>query len=63
MVKTRLSQESVRKWLLIINNADNYKVFYYNDGEDDQSSALSEYLLFSTLRAILFITRDRQAIT
>jgi tetratricopeptide (TPR) repeat protein len=63
MVKTRLSQESVGKWLLIVDNADDFEMFYHNDGEDDQSSALSEYLPFSTLGAILFTTRDREAAT
>jgi tetratricopeptide (TPR) repeat protein len=63
MVKTRLSQESVGKWLLIVDNADDFEMFYHNDGGDDQSSALSEYLPFSTLGAILFTTRDREAAT
>jgi hypothetical protein len=63
MVKTRLSQESAGKWLLIVDNADDFQMFYHNDNEDDQSSALSEYLPFSTLGAILFTTRDREAAT
>jgi hypothetical protein len=35
IVKTRLSQESVGKWLLIVDNADDFEMFYHNDSEDD----------------------------
>jgi hypothetical protein len=38
-------------------------MFYHNDSKDNQSSALSEYFLFSTLEAILFTTQDREAAT
>ena len=62
LVKTRLSQESTGKWLMIVDNADNFEIFYRND-QDSGSSALSEYLPFSTLGAILFTTRDREAAT
>jgi hypothetical protein len=60
MVKTRLSQDSVGKWLMIVDNADDFEMFY-NDNEDNRSGALSEYLPFSTLGAILFTTQDREA--
>jgi hypothetical protein len=60
MVKTRLSQDSVGKWLMIVDNADDFEMFY-NDNEDNISGALSEYLLSSTLGAILFTTRHREA--
>jgi hypothetical protein len=63
LVKTRLSQESTGKWLMIVDNADNFEIFYYNDNKDSGSGALSEYLPFSTLGAILFTTRDREAAT
>jgi hypothetical protein len=62
LVKTRLSQESTGKWLMIVDNADNFEIFYRND-QDSGSSALSECLPFSTLGAILFTTRDRKAAT
>ena len=61
LVKTRLSQESTGKWLMIVDNADNFEIFYHN--KDSGSGALSESLPFSTLGAILFTTRDREAAT
>jgi len=63
LVKTRLSQESTGKWLMIVDNADDFAIFYHNDNEDSGSGTLSEYLPFSTLGAILFTTRDREAAT
>jgi tetratricopeptide (TPR) repeat protein len=62
LVKTRLSQESTGKWLMIVDNADNFEIFYRND-QDRGSSVLSEYLPFSPLGAVLFTTRDREAAT
>ena len=62
LVKTRLSQESTGKWLMIVDNADDFEIFYYNN-RNGGSGALSEYLPFSTLGAILFTTRDREAAT
>jgi hypothetical protein len=47
---------------MIVDNADNFEIFYRND-QDSGSSALSECLPFSTLGAILFTTRDREAAT
>ena len=62
LVKTRLSQESTGKWLMIVDNADDFKMFY-NGNDHNGSSALSEYLPFSTLGLILFTTQDRKAAT
>ncbi|KFY18110.1 hypothetical protein V492_00135 [Pseudogymnoascus sp. VKM F-4246] len=62
LVKTRLSQESSGKWLMVVDNADKYEMFY-GSKYDNGSCALSEYLPFSTLGAILFTTRDREAAT
>lgn len=61
LVKTRLSQESAGKWLMIVDNADDFEIFYHKSNDDNGSSALSEYLPFSTLGVILFTTRDRNA--
>jgi hypothetical protein len=62
LVKARLSQESSGKWLMVVDNADDYEMFYSsNDGNG--SYALSEYLPFSMLGAVLFTTRDREAAT
>ncbi len=62
LVKTTLSKESTGKWLMIVDNADDFEMFYRND-QYSGSSALSEFLPFSTLGAILFTTRDREAAT
>jgi tetratricopeptide (TPR) repeat protein len=61
-VKAKLSQESTGNWLMIVDNADDFEIFYSNK-DGNGSSALSEYLPFSTLGAILFTTRDREAAT
>jgi hypothetical protein len=63
LVQTRLSQESTGKWLMIMDNADDFEIFYHNDNDGSRSSALSKYLPFSTLGAIIFTTRDREAAT
>jgi hypothetical protein len=61
LVKTRLSQESAGKWLMILDNADDFETLFRN--KDSESGALSQYLPFSTFGAILFTTRDREAAT
>jgi hypothetical protein len=63
LVKTRLSQESTGRWLMIVDNADDFKIFYRDGNQDNKSGVLSEYLPFSPLGAILFTTRDREAAT
>ena len=63
LVKTRLSQESTGRWFMIVDNADDFELFYHNDSDDRKSNKLSEYLPFSTLGSILFTTRDREAAT
>jgi tetratricopeptide (TPR) repeat protein len=57
-----LSKESTGKWLMIIDNADIFEIFY-NGNDNNGHGALSEYLPFSTLGGILFTTRDRKAAT
>jgi tetratricopeptide (TPR) repeat protein len=63
LVKTKLSQESTGRWLMIMDNADDFEIFYHDGRKDNRFSALSEYLPFSMLGAILFTTRDREAAT
>jgi hypothetical protein len=46
---------------MVVDNADHFEMFYHNDNKDSGSVILSEYLPFSTLGAILFTTRDREA--
>ena len=62
LVKTWLSQENIGKWLMIIDNADDFEMFY-NSNESSRSGTLLEYLPFSTCGVILFTTRDREAAT
>ncbi|KFY96250.1 hypothetical protein V500_02532 [Pseudogymnoascus sp. VKM F-4518 (FW-2643)] len=62
LVKAQLSQENSGKWLMIVDNADDFEMFY-NGSDDNGSGALSEYLPFSTLGSILFTTRNREAAT
>jgi hypothetical protein len=59
LVKTRLSQESTGKWLMIVDNADDFEIFYRD--KDSNFGRLSNFLPFNTLSAIVFTTRDRQA--
>ena len=47
---------------MIVDNADDFKIFY-NDNNVNGPGALSEYLPFSMLGAILFTNRDRKAAT
>ena len=63
LVRTRLSQESAGKWILIVDNADDFGLLYNRANESSSSRALHEYLPFSPLGAILFTTRDREAAT
>ena len=63
LVKARLSQESAGKWILIVDNADDFELLYKRADESSPSRALHEYLPFSPLGAILFTTRDRDAAT
>jgi hypothetical protein len=62
LVKARLSQKSTGKWLMIMDNADDFELFS-NDTSNNGSGALSDYLPFSILGAILFTTRDHGAAT
>jgi hypothetical protein len=61
LVKARLSQESAGRWILIMDNADDFELFYKRADESSQSCALYKYLPFSPLGAILFTTRDSEA--
>jgi hypothetical protein len=63
LVKARLSQESTGRWLMIVDNADDFEIFYHKENEDTGCGALSEHLPFSPLGAIIFTTRDREAAT
>jgi len=63
LVKMRLSQESAGKWILIVDNADDFGLLYNRANESSNSRALHDYLPFSPLGAILFTTRDHEAAT
>jgi tetratricopeptide (TPR) repeat protein len=64
LVKTFLSRESVGKWLLIIDNADDMEMLYGRTNENDETNsfpALADYLPFSRQGSILFTTRNLEA--
>ena len=64
LVKRFLSQESVGRWLLIIDNADDIDMLYTRVNESSESSgspALVDYLPFSRMGSILFTTRNQEA--
>ncbi|KAN0089551.1 hypothetical protein V8E51_019811 [Hyaloscypha variabilis] len=63
LVKGRLSLESSGKWIMIVDNADDFALLYSRDDERIETRALHEYFPFSPLGAILFTTRDREAAT
>ena len=63
LVKARLSQEGAGRWILIVDNADDFELLYNRADERSQRCALHEYLPFNPLGAILFTTRDREAAT
>ncbi|RYP03605.1 hypothetical protein DL764_005035 [Monosporascus ibericus] len=53
LVKAAFSRESIGSWLLIVDNADDLKLF--------ADSTLADYLLFSRKGSILFTTRNYEA--
>ena len=63
LVKTKLSQESAGKWLMIVDNADDIEMLYSRANKRSSSPTLLEYLPFSLKGAILFTTRNRKAAT
>jgi tetratricopeptide (TPR) repeat protein len=63
LVKMRLSQQTAGKWLVIVDNADDFELLYKKSNDNGESHALHEYLPSSLLGAILFTTRDREAAT
>jgi tetratricopeptide (TPR) repeat protein len=63
LVKAILSSESSGKWIMIVDNADDFEILYSKADERTESHVLHEYLPFSRLGAILFTTRDREAAT
>ena len=63
LVKASLSSESSGKWIMIVDNADDFEILYSKADERTESHALHECLPFSRLGAIIFTTRDREAAT
>jgi hypothetical protein len=63
LVRARLSLERSGKWIMIVDNADDFELLYNRADESTESRALHEYLPCSPLGAILFTTRDREAAT
>lgn len=61
LVKTKLSQESTGKWVMIVDNAVNIEMLYNKADKSSGSPPLLEYLSFSLNGAILLSTQDRKA--
>jgi hypothetical protein len=61
LVKTRLSQESAGRWLLILDNADDIDMLYRRMYSNHGSLALIDYLPSSHYGSIIFTTRTRKA--
>jgi len=64
LVKAALSQERARRWLLIVDGADDLGLLYRATGESNEDSislALADYLPFSLKGSILFTTRNYKA--
>jgi tetratricopeptide (TPR) repeat protein len=63
LVRAALSLERSGKWIMIVDNADDFELLYTRADASTESRALHEYLPCSPLGAILFTTRDREAAT
>ena len=61
LVKTRLSQESAGRWLIIFDNADDTDMLYRRMYGNHGSLALIDYLPSSRCGSIIFTTRNRKA--
>ncbi|RDW80343.1 hypothetical protein BP5796_05041 [Coleophoma crateriformis] len=62
LVRDKLSEPNTGKWLLIVDNADDFSMFY-KAPHASTSTELSKYLPFSNNGGILFTTRDHKAAT
>jgi hypothetical protein len=61
LVQQRLNSESVRQWLLILDNADDDEMWFVRPaGEDADAARLVDYLPRSPLGATLITTRSRK---
>ena len=61
LVKTRLSQESAGRWLLILDNADDIDMLYQRMYSNYRLLALIDYLPSSHYGSIIFTTQTRKA--
>ncbi|KAH8658626.1 hypothetical protein BGZ60DRAFT_507289 [Tricladium varicosporioides] len=64
LVQAYLSQETAGRWLLIVDNADDFSMLYQSTKESEKnvgSPALANYLPFSCNGSILFTTRNHKA--
>lgn len=59
LVRDELSRSSSRRWLMVIDNADDIRFFFKDD--DSRSTPLGEYLPDSTQGSIVFTTRNMAA--
>ncbi|OKL61585.1 hypothetical protein UA08_03266 [Talaromyces atroroseus] len=60
LVKARLSDESIGKWFMIVDNADDQNMLFKNIGSERQQVTLMDYLPRISHGDILFTTRNRK---
>jgi nucleoside phosphorylase/tetratricopeptide (TPR) repeat protein len=61
LIKRHLSQESVGRWLLILDNADDDDVWFKDGGSNSGPTPLIEYVPMSNQGSIVFTTRDQKS--
>ncbi|KAF1988157.1 HET-domain-containing protein [Aulographum hederae CBS 113979] len=60
LVQQHLSKESIGRWLLVFDNADDLDMWITRIGPEQRSNPLIDYLPKSKQGAVVFTTRDRK---
>jgi tetratricopeptide (TPR) repeat protein len=60
LVKTRLSDESFKSWLMIIDNADDDSVLFESPKDRNRTNRLFDYIPLNRRGSIIFTTRTRK---
>jgi tetratricopeptide (TPR) repeat protein len=61
LVKARLSDESFKSWLMIIDNADDDSVLFESPKDRNRTNRLFDYIPLNRRGSIIFTTRTRKA--
>jgi tetratricopeptide (TPR) repeat protein len=61
LVKARLSDDSFKSWLMIIDNADDDSVLFESPNDRNRTNRLFDYIPFNRRGSIIFTTRTRKA--